>query len=424
MKTIFLFITTLFFYLPAFAQLDSINVLFLGNSYTGVNNLPQMVHDFAQTGGVEISFDSNTPGGYTLKQHSANATTIQQIEKGDWDFVVLQEQSQLPSFPDFQVQADVYPYATVIDNLINQHNPCAETVFYMTWGRKNGDQGNCPNWPPVCTYEGMDSLLSLRYTTMANTNNAILSPIGALWHYLRDNHPNIELYSADESHPSLVGSYAATCSFYTVLTRKDPTLVFNDLGIPPGDAQIIRDAAKTVIYDNLLKWNVGDFDPLADFTVDTSVHLLATFLNTSMNTSEYEWDFGDGNTSTDKNPTHGYAHHAIKMYDVVLVASICGNLPDTLTKSITITGEVSVSENSEDYKIWVFPNPVKGEINFNFNSNQQRTLIIYDVKGSNVLSVTESATVFKFDVSSFDEGLYYYKISSEGNVVTGNFIKQ
>ncbi|NDD55938.1 hypothetical protein EBZ39_19080, partial [bacterium] len=118
---------------------------------------------------------SSTPGGYTFQQHSIDVNTLNYIQQGGWDYVVLQQQSQMPSFPDNDVIANTYPYARFLDSMINEYNDCAETVFYMTWGRQNGDASNCANWPPVCTYQGMDSLLRLRYTNMANDNNAILS---------------------------------------------------------------------------------------------------------------------------------------------------------------------------------------------------------------------------------------------------------
>lgn len=73
--------------------------LFLGNSYTGVNNLPQMIADVTTSTGDTLIFGSNTPGGYTLQGHSTNATSLAKIAVGNWDYVVLQEQSQNPSFP-------------------------------------------------------------------------------------------------------------------------------------------------------------------------------------------------------------------------------------------------------------------------------------------------------------------------------------
>ena len=141
-------------------------VLFIGNSYTAVNNLPQLTADCALSigfAGFPMEIASSTPGGTTFQMHTTNATTQSLINQGNWDYVVLQEQSQLPSFPDAQVAAECFPYAAQLNDQILSIDSCTETVFYMTWGRQNGDSGNCASWPPVCTYEGMDSLLNLRY---------------------------------------------------------------------------------------------------------------------------------------------------------------------------------------------------------------------------------------------------------------------
>jgi len=225
--------------------------VFFGNSYTFFNDLPSLVSDFADSMGDTLTYSSNTPGGYTLQSHSTNTQTLNLINQGGWDYMILQEQSQRPSFPISQVLTSVFPFAMTLDTTFKSSNSCGRTVFFMTWGRENGDATNCAAWPPVCTYDGMDSLLHLRYRMMADNNKALLSPVGALWHYLRDNYPNIDLYDADQSHPSLAGSYAAACSFYTIMFEKDLSFSGFNSSLNPATAQIIRNAAKTIVYDSL-----------------------------------------------------------------------------------------------------------------------------------------------------------------------------
>ena len=123
--------------------------LFLGNSYTTYNNLPQLTADVALSAGDTLEVASSTPGGYTFEGHLGNAASMDLVTQGNWDFVVLQQQSQMPAFPISQVEVETFPFATQLNDSILAHNPCAETVFYMTWGRENGDQQNCANWPPV-----------------------------------------------------------------------------------------------------------------------------------------------------------------------------------------------------------------------------------------------------------------------------------
>lgn len=235
---------------------ESINVLFIGNSYTSVNNLPELVKTVSESADRRIEVSSNTPGGCTFQQHLSNQS-LTMIRQGGWDYVVLQEQSQLPSFPMTQVEAQCMPYAASLVNNVYSYNPDGEAMFYMTWGRKDGDASNAGAYPPLGTYEGMDSLLFYRYMIMKMRNDASVSPVGRLWHYIRSNHPEIELYSTDGSHPSLAGSYAAACSFYTMLFHASPMEITNDAGVPAATAATIRNAAKTVVFDSIDIWQRG-----------------------------------------------------------------------------------------------------------------------------------------------------------------------
>jgi Secretion system C-terminal sorting domain len=257
------FLLLLFFCLSANAQNSLKRALFVGNSYTYFNNLPQLTAQVAANMQDTLVFDSNTPGGYKFSDHNADPTSLAKIAQSGWDYVVLQEQSQLPAFPITQVQTQCFPYAQALNDHVKNANPAAQTVFYMTWGRKNGDAGNCANFAPMCTYNGMDSLLRLRYKTMAADNEALVSPVGAVWRHIRQNFATIELYQSDESHPSLAGSYAGACTFYTVFFRKNPESITYDAGLSPTDAANIRTSVKTIVFDHLVEWNIVTNTPVA-----------------------------------------------------------------------------------------------------------------------------------------------------------------
>lgn len=392
----------------AFAQNSTKRTLFLGNSYTYVNNLPQMLASVATSTNDTLIYDSNTIGGYTLSQHSVDANSLNKIAAGNWDYVVLQEQSQLPSFPLGQVQNEVFPYAQFLDSTINADNPCAETVFYMTWGRKNGDASNCAGWAPVCTYQGMDSLLNLRYRMMAEDNNAILSPVGAVWHYVRDNFPLIELYQGDESHPSVAGTYVAACCFYASLFRKDPSLITYNPSLPDADAQNIRNAARFMVFDSLMNWHIGEYDPTAAFTYTNSGANEVAFNNVSQNATEYFWDFGDGDTSTAFTTTHIFADTGT--YNVTLIVSDCGK-SDTLTQAVTLslTGNFE-NINNQHTKCNIYPNPVKSNLTVSSAIAEITTYKILNVSGNEVLNGTLTSSQQQIDVSSLSGGLYFLQL--------------
>ena len=234
------------------AQGENKRVLFIGNSYTDVNNLPQLIQLAAESTGDCIDYRSNTPGGCTFQEHCSNQS-MELIRQGGWDIVVLQEQSQLPSFPLSQVQNECFPYAQQLVDSIYAINPDGEAMFYMTWGRENGDPINANVFPPLATYEGMDSLLYERYMYMARTFDASVCPVGRVWRYLRAN-TDIRLYSGDGSHPSLQGSYAAACAFYSLIFRRSPLSITYNPGIEEREAQTIRNAVQTVVFDTLSFW--------------------------------------------------------------------------------------------------------------------------------------------------------------------------
>jgi hypothetical protein len=206
---------------------------------------------------------------------------------------VLQEQSQYPSFPDFQVQSEVFPYAERLVDSIYAHGWCTEPMFYMTWGRKNGDQQNAQFFPPLATYEGMDSLLYERYMQMGADNDASVCPVGRVWRFLRTHHREIELYQADGSHPSVAGSYAAACAFYTMLFHGDPDSISFDAGLPRDVAEIIRGAVRTVVYDSLPTWKrlLPDLQIVA---VDTLQYMTCSFGIDFINCDTVLCFWGDG----------------------------------------------------------------------------------------------------------------------------------
>ncbi len=403
---------------------ESKQVLFLGNSYTYVNDLPQLLNDAAASVGDNVITDQNTPGGYSLEGHSTNAISLDKIRQGNWDFVVLQEQSQRPSLQDEYVEVNVYPYAQRLNDTIVKYNFCSETAFYMTWGRENGDASNCSIRPPVCTYEGMDDLLKERYLFMANDNEAITSPVGAVWRYLRDNDLNIDLYSSDGSHPSLAGSYTAAITFYTVIFKKDPTFITFNSTLSETDATIIKDAVKIVVYNNLTEWFIGNYNPVADFSYVNNGNLEYAFANNSVYSTNYLWDFGDENTSTEENPIHVYSEEG--NYEVTLTANYLCENPSI--KSETISVVLGLNDFSDKEIIKVYPNPVKEALYIELLSTNKNEINveIYNISGILIKPYIKEPVIngsISINVEDLNKGVYFLKISSEDKNQIEKFIK-
>ena len=229
-------------------------VLFVGNSYTGFHNLANLTREVAMKHGDTFESTDRSPGGFTFKNHTQAPDFFIQLREGNFDAVVLQEQSQLPSFPLSQVESDCYPFAKQIVDSIRAINPKTKIAFYMTWGRQNGDAQNCPNWPPVCTFGGMNNLLRERYISMAQQNSCRVAPVGVVWRDLRDS-TSINLYEPDGSHPSPEGSLTAAMVIYATLFDKQ---LQNNFSLMPYSSQTIAQIANTtnfITQDSAVLWN-------------------------------------------------------------------------------------------------------------------------------------------------------------------------
>ena len=365
----------LFFYIVLFianfTYAQSYDVLFIGNSYTYYNNLPEMISNIANDLGDTVNYDQNTPGGTSLYAHSQNQTTINKINQQNWDFVVLQDQSQRPSLSPSYVAASVYPYATQLVNLINSNYICSEPVFYMTWGRKYGDQTNCQSYPPVCTFLGMQERLRDSYLTMGLDNNASVSPVGVAFKNSISLDSTIDLYTSDNSHPSIYGSYLAACTFYSTIFKKSSVgCSFKPNAINQSDALFLQQVASSTVLDSMFVWNI--FQAQFDFNQNGNVF---DFINKSSNFENCIWDFGDGNQSTDFNPTHTYLQNGV--YDVILtIQTNSGCLSEVYSLQVNVNS-TQINEYQENKKIIKSFNILGNQINENFKG----VIIEIDSKG-------------------------------------------
>jgi|JI10StandDraft_1071094.scaffolds.fasta_scaffold45843_2 hypothetical protein len=387
-------------------------VLFLGNSYTYVNNLPQLIKDIALANGDTLVFDSNCPGGHTFNNHFNNATSLAKINAQAWDCVILQAQSQEPSFSPTQVAAQTLPYAIKLDSLIKNNNNCSETVFYETWGRKYGDASNCGSYPPICTYIGMQNRLRASYKLFADTTQSIMAPAGEAWRKSIAQNPTLELYSSDQSHPSLEGSYLTACVFYETLFHKSVLSNTYTAGVSSINASFLQQIAHDVVNDSLAIWNLGKHTPYAPFT-KTYLGGADFQFNSSSPLFSNQWYFGDGGTSTSINPTHTFALN--QMFTVShVVTNACGKDSATLFFDTFLSGLHSIA-NQE--LLAVFPNPAQNILYINATSSYK----IYDVLGNLCLLGNKSDII---NIESLRSGVYFIELSSFNSSKKTRFVKE
>lgn len=429
-KSVLIILLTTLMSQGVFAQTKK--VLFIGNSYTSANNLPQMVYNVALSLGDTISFDSYSPGGQRFLNHASNPTTLAKINAQNWDFVVLQAQSQEPSFPPSQVEEQLYPYAEQLNAAIKANHACSETVFYMTWGRKFGDQQNCAGWPPVCTFEGMQQRLMVGYMTMAMQNDATVSPVGLAWKQAMDNDPtgNINLYSGDNSHPSVAGTYLTACVMYATLFQKSLVGTPYTAGVSANVALFLQQTASEVVLGEdynysfndpytALSYNLGwqSWFELGNIAIAGFSHqadaATYSFIDESLNGETYGWDFGDNSTSTLAEPVHTYSNDGTYLVEQT-VSNNCFEAIARDTLNLTFTG---LNHRQTEAVVSVFPNPGNGIFNLTIHSEKSYATIVYRVFDSVGKAVAEGSISgegkvanYPVDLSDLGAGLYRLNI--------------
>lgn len=331
--------------LPLHAQ--QTDVLFIGNSYTYVNDLPSMFRQIALSLGDTVNTTMQAPGGYTFANHSFDPATQNAIASQQWDYVVLQEQSQLGALPTNETFSNIR--ATDLAYDIQASSECAYPVFFMTWGRKNGDAQNCPQYPEVCTYEGMQQALRNNYTQFALENEGYVSPVGWAWKHVRDTHPDIELYQADESHPTVSGTYLAACVFYCTLFRQSCVGASFVSTLQPDSAAILQGIASATVLDSVDTWNLNEPGSTDARVVSQSsdVDTIVTFHHFGQ--GQHWWICSNGQTSADANPTFTFDAAGIYTFTHVYIDP-CGHM-DTATWTIQVNA-ISIVEYTGEHP-WV-----------------------------------------------------------------------
>jgi hypothetical protein len=216
-----------------------IRVLFVGNSFTYENSMPLLVHDLAAADPKTRPIFSveYAKGGWLLQQAAQDQGLAKLLREITWDDVVLQEQSQLLSFPLPQWRRETFPYAHSLDERIRFGG--ARTLLFMTWGYKLGDRRNEPH----DTYLTMQERLTSGYANLGAGLGAGVVPVGLAWSQALRRNPTLPLWADDGRHPSLQGSYLTACVFYAYLTKRSPVGNRFTAGLPPARAHLLQSVA-------------------------------------------------------------------------------------------------------------------------------------------------------------------------------------
>ena len=401
--------------LPVPAQSIVKKALFLGNSYTYVNNLPLLTAALANAAGDSLFFDTNTPGGYTLGWHPiAHATSpvsLGKIQANDWDFVILQEQSQTPVISRLR-DSCMYPAAVILHDSVKSSHPCGRILFYLTWGRRfGGVQCFAPNYCSAnfIGFSQMQDSLTWAIKKIADSLSDWIAPVGEAWRLVIGNTAMV-LHDADNSHPNLNGSYLAACVFYSAMFGTHAEGNTFTAGLSPDSALLLQRASDSIVFGYYSQWNLNNDAPHAAFNLAVSTDTVFT-QNLSTGAGHWLWDFGDGQTSQQFEPYHVYAGNGT--WTVKLRAcSDCRCDSTARDVNVTTTGTTSSQDNVQP--IGLTGPDQNGRITFR-GFRGDGILVIADLTGKTrlVLPVTDGVA----HAAPLSQGLWIWVLGNAGNEV-------
>jgi hypothetical protein len=188
---------------------DGMKVLFIGNSLTYANDLPEMVQIVGEAAGHEIAVRSVAIGNYSLEDHWLRGDAQEAIQAADWDVVVLQQGPSSLAINKIHLKEWTQRFDTII------RAQGARPALYMVW--------------PEASRPAAFNAVTDAYTKAADAVQGMLFPVGEAWRAAWSTDPGLVFYGPDGFHPTELGSALAALVIFQQLFGESPVGLPNSL---------------------------------------------------------------------------------------------------------------------------------------------------------------------------------------------------
>lgn len=212
------------------------NILWIGNSFTYFNDLPQTFENIAKSEGNHFLTDSVTKGGWYLHAHADPSDTygaiVHEKLQQPWDAVVLQEQS----FNAVKDREDYISSACAIADKCGK----ATIYLYQSWAYEPDSEKLAATG---LSFDEMHNKLKSSINAAAEKMNATVVGVGDAVYECVKKHPEVSLYKPDSFHPNENLTYMAALCFYKVIFGEMPKGDHLPQGVTDADIiqNIVRD---------------------------------------------------------------------------------------------------------------------------------------------------------------------------------------
>ena len=215
---------------PPPAPQAQVALLFMGNSHTSANALPQMVAALVRAASPGKTVEAvEAPTWMFLNERAQHAPSLALLRSRAWRFVVLQAQ-EYSSSGLFE-----YPIDGAVALVRESRAVGAVPIMFPEWPRRGIDE----------TQRIYDLHLSI-----ARAAPACVPPIPQAWDMSIARNPDIVLHAADGNHSAPAGAFLAALVIATTMTGVAPDTLpaLDGFGVDaPAQARLRRIAAETVL---------------------------------------------------------------------------------------------------------------------------------------------------------------------------------
>jgi hypothetical protein len=226
---------------------DPLNLLFIGNSFTAGGPIAHLVRDLATDAGwATPNVQYVAPGGQSLGFHRTNPATLNAIDLGVWDYVVLQEFSTGPT-DNAGDPAAFKSNATSLYDRVKLASPTSQVLLFETWAR----EADHSFYPGTFTDPAqMQAQLRTHYndaadnyipanSTAAVTTDVAVAPVGDAWENYLNSGGSIRLHDTDDYHAGPNGQYLSSAVIYSTIYERS-VAGRSSLLVNPADAAILQ----------------------------------------------------------------------------------------------------------------------------------------------------------------------------------------
>ena len=180
-----------------------LRILFIGNSHirTSPSQLGQLFRVLRPKKKLLIA---RRVGGFLI-QHAEDKQTLELLQFGSWDYVVLQGQKYSSS--------GKYSYpldgALKLTNLAEKLG--AKVILFPEWSRRDHPS----------EYLRINRI----HDQIAYQTKASVAPIGQTWVKVIDQLPKSMLYERDGNHATEIGHFINACIFFSMIENESPALL-------------------------------------------------------------------------------------------------------------------------------------------------------------------------------------------------------